>query len=159
METSLDVRHAEPGDAEELGDLHLRCRREAYAGLLSANFFEQQNLADRIARWSQILTGPHAARHWVAVHDGRLIGFSGSIPPGTSSVTELWGIYLLSAYHGSGLGQRLLEATIGTESAMLWVAQDNPRAQAFYRRNGFIPNGTRKVVEDWEGITLIQMSR
>ena len=42
---------------------------------------------------------------------------------------------------------------------MLWVAQDNPRAQAFYRRNGFIPNGTRKVVEDWEGITLIQMNR
>ncbi|WP_354962164.1 GNAT family N-acetyltransferase [Arthrobacter sp. Bi83] len=79
--------------------------------------------------------------------------------PGTSSVTELWGIYLLSAYHGSGLGQRLLEATIGTENAMLWVAQDNPRAQAFYRRNGFSPNGTRKVVEDWEGIPLIQMSR
>src|SRR5688500_6494517 len=108
METELDIRHAEPRDAEELGDLHLRCRREAYAGLLSANFFEQQNLADRIAQWSQILTGPHAARHWVAVHHKRLIGFSGSIPPGTSSVTELWGIYLLSAYHGSGLGQRLL---------------------------------------------------
>lgn len=76
----MDVRLAEPGNAEEPGDFHLRCRREAYAGLLAANFFEQQNLADRLAQWSQILTGAHAARHWGAIHDGRLIGFSGSIP-------------------------------------------------------------------------------
>lgn len=107
-------------------------------------FFEKQNLTDGTAQWSRILTGPHADRHWVAVHEGRLVGFAGSVPPlpGTGSLAELWGIYLLSAYQGSGLGQQLLEATIGTESATLWVAR-----------------GLEKILDDWEGMTVIQMVR
>ena len=161
MDSEMGVRRAEPGDATELGALHLRCRREAYAGQLSENFFARQNLADGIAQWTRILSGPHAERHWVAVHDGRLVGFSGAISPAPAagSPTELWGIYLLSAYQGSGLGQQLLEAAIGTEPATLWVARDNPRAQAFYRRNGFTASGLEKILDDWEGMTVIQMVR
>lgn len=161
MDPEFVVRRAGPSDADELADLHLRCRRETYAGLLSASFFEKQNLADGTAQWSRILTGPHADRHWAAVHEGRLVGFAGSVPPvpGTSSPAELWGIYLLSAYQGSGLGQQLLEATIGAESATLWVARDNTRAQAFYRRNGFAASGREKILDDWEGMTVIQMVR
>lgn len=160
MESELVVRRAEPDDVHELAQLHLRCRREAYAGILSANFLEKQNLPELTAQWSRLLTGPHADRHWVAVHDGKLIGFAGSISStGQSPVTELWGIYLLSAYHGSGIGQRLLEATIGTESAALWVARDNVRAQAFYRRNGFTVSGLEETLDDWEGMAIIQMVR
>lgn len=161
MDSEFVVRRAEFSDADELAELHLRCRREAYASLLSAEFFEKESMAESIAQWFRILTGPHADRHWVAVHEGRLVGFAGSTPPvpGTSSPAELWGIYLLSAYQGSGLGQQLLEATIGTESATLWVARDNPQAHAFYRRNGFAASGLEKILDDWEGMMVIQMVR
>lgn len=159
-ENSL-LRRAEPDDAFELAKLQLRCWRETYSDLLSESFFEQQTVDDRLAMWSELLTGPYADRHWVAEDMGRLVGFAGSVPPvpGRSPQTQLWGLYLLSAYHGSGLGQKLLDATIGDERATLWVAEDNPRAQAFYRRNGFNPNGMIGILEDWEGITEIQMVR
>jgi hypothetical protein len=35
---------------------------------------------------------------------------------------------------------------IGDAPAYLWSAEDNPRAQAFYLRNGFGDDGTRRDV-------------
>ena len=35
----------------------------------------------------------------------------------------------------------------------LWVLEDNLRAQGFYRRNGFVADGTRELYDDlgtWE---------
>jgi ribosomal protein S18 acetylase RimI-like enzyme len=66
---------------------------------------------------------------------------------------------LVKAPHGSGLGQGLLEAAIGTEFAALWVAEENPRAQAFYRRNGFAFTGVKEPIEDWEGLIEVRMAR
>ena len=42
------------------------------------------------------------------------------------------------------------------ESAALWVADPNPRAQAFYRKHGFVADGTAQV-ED--GVREIRMVR
>ncbi|WP_155849868.1 GNAT family N-acetyltransferase, partial [Arthrobacter sp. H41] len=55
---------------------------------------------------------------------------------------ELHHIYTLNRTHGSGLGQRLLHIAIGTRPAYLWILEGNPRAERFYVRNGFIPDGT-----------------
>jgi ribosomal protein S18 acetylase RimI-like enzyme len=89
------------------------------------------------------------------------VGFAGSVPAGTDPAarSELWGLSLRTCLHGSGLGQRLLDASVGAEPAALWVAEANPRAQAFYRRNGFAFDGTKEVVEDWEGLVEVRMIR
>ena len=51
----------------------------------------------------------------------------------------------------------MLEAVIDpAESAVLWVADPNPRAQAFYRKHGFVPDGTAQVEE---GVREIRMIR
>jgi predicted GNAT family N-acyltransferase len=61
------------------------------------------------------------------------------------------------AAHGSGLGAGLLAAVLPQdEEAMLWVADPNPRAQAFYRRHGFLPDGTEKVDDGVREIRLIR---
>ncbi len=39
---------------------------------------------------------------------------------------------------------------------MLWVADPNPRAQAFYRKHGFVPDGTAQVEN---GVREIRMVR
>lgn len=54
-------------------------------------------------------------------------------------------INLLSVMHGTGLGQALLDEALGEEDATLWVAEGNARAQSFYARNGFVPEGARKA--------------
>jgi hypothetical protein len=43
--------------------------------------------------------------------------------------------------------------TIGAAPAHLWVFEKNPRAQAFYAKQGFLFDGHRKVDDDtslWE---------
>lgn len=57
---------------------------------------------------------------------------------------ELFAIYVAAAHYGTGAGQALLDATLGEGPAMLWVAKDNPRAVAFYRRNAFEFDGAEK---------------
>lgn len=46
---------------------------------------------------------------------------------------------------GAGLGQRLLDELLGTEPAELWIFEANVRAQRFYERNGFYPEGARPI--------------
>jgi GNAT superfamily N-acetyltransferase len=57
---------------------------------------------------------------------------------------------LLPSEHGTGLGQRLLDAALGDAPASLWMTKDSPRALAFSRRNGSDLDGGEKVGERWE---------
>lgn len=79
--------------------------------------------------------------------------------PSASFACELDMIYQLASMHGSGSGQALLDATIADAPAFLWTAELNPRAQAFYRRNGFEPDGAREVRADWESLVEIRLVR
>ena len=64
---------------------------------------------------------------------------------------------MLASAHGTGAGAGLLDAVLSqSEAAALWVADPNPRAQAFYRKHGFIPDGSFK--EEY-GIKEIRMIR
>ena len=58
---------------------------------------------------------------------------------------QLYNIYVSHAAHGIGVGQALLDGVLGEEPAMLWVAKENPRAIAFYRRNGFELDGAEEL--------------
>ena len=62
-----------------------------------------------------------------------------------------------AAHHGTGARRALLEAVVDDEdSAALWVADLNPRAQAFYRKHRFAADGTARV-ED--GVREMRMVR
>lgn len=55
-------------------------------------------------------------------------------------------LYVLASHHGSGVGAALLQQVLdASRPASLWVADPNPRAQAFYRKNGFERDGSVKV--------------
>lgn len=71
--------------------------------------------------------------------------------------SQLYVLYTYAAVQGLGAGAALLDAVIEpTATAALWVADPNPRAQAFYRRHGFAADGRFKV-ED--GVREIRMIR
>ncbi|WP_307864848.1 GNAT family N-acetyltransferase [Myceligenerans salitolerans] len=70
---------------------------------------------------------------------------------------ELWSLYVLPELHGSGADAALLGAVLPSGPAQLWVADPNPRAQAFYRKHGFEPDGARFI--DRNAITEIRRLR
>lgn len=153
------IRPATPADADALAVCHVTCWREAYAHLLSPQFLAALSVEQRRDMWATVLT-LEDRKACVAEVDGEIVGFSGTRPGGDGPrELALWGIYLLRRFHGSGLAQQLLDAAIGDEPAFLWVAEDNPRARAFYQRNRFRLDGHRDVEEDWEDMVVVRMVR
>lgn len=158
------MRKATPEDAEIVPRLHLDAWRESYGHLLPEEFFASREavMAERIEQHREALATSYRP---VLAFDGagELVGIASAAASDDEDApcgTELQLIYTLKRVHGSGVGQALLDAVIGTEAAYLWVLEDNPRAQAFYRRNGFAPDGKREVLPaEWQELPEIRMVR
>jgi ribosomal protein S18 acetylase RimI-like enzyme len=141
------VRPAELADARGIAEVHVQGWRETYAHLVPAEALDRMSVDQRELRWREWLVDERTST-WVALDGDRVVGFSWSGPSQDADTVrelELWAIYVLASSHGTGVGQQLIEAAIGDAPASLWVADDNPRARAFYARNGFLPDGTTKV--------------
>ena len=141
------VRTAVDQDAPGIADVHVQAWREAYAHLLPAAFLASLDPVARTTRWRRVIADPDVTVV-VAEQDGAVVGWA-TAGPGRDEhpvrSRELEGIYVLAATYGSGAGQMLLDTVLGDVPAYLWVADDNPRAQAFYARNGFRRDGATKT--------------
>src|SRR5687767_6393691 len=136
------VRPIRDSDVEALGRVHATCWHETYDHLISAAAFEHLSPPRMAARGDEY-------NQFAALVDGEIVGFVGSGPARDENPPrerELYFIYLLDAYHGTGIGQKLFDAACGDGPGYLWVAKDNPRAHRFYTRNGFVADGGEQVV-------------
>ena len=159
-QTDTVVRPVRDVDAEALGRVHAACWHETYDHLISKAALENvspKRLAELWTHWAA--QGPEF-KMFAALADGEIVGFVGSGPArdrDAPRARELYFIYLLDAYHGTGIGQRLFDAAIEPdESVYLWVADDNPRAHGFYTRNGFTLDGATHT-EPFLGETLTEV--
>lgn len=164
MVPRFTLRAPLPSDVESLAVLHVRCWREAYGHLLPEEFFTADRLDGRRRLWAMLTAAPQQGQTIrVAEAGGEVVGFAGGgaplDPEETALGQNLSMLYLRQDFHGSGAGQALFDAVLPAGPAFLWVAQDNPRAQAFYRRNGFALDGAEDVLEDFGGITESRMVR
>jgi GNAT superfamily N-acetyltransferase len=180
------IRPAVIADAPGIARVHWDSHQTTYVepGRVSRERVEAWTMADRIARWTANLAiandvypapdGFHRMAIWVAVvggggggdvgggeGDGEVVGWantSAGREPDRPRDLELEGLYVLDAHHGTGVGQALLDAAIGARPAYLWALAENPRAHAFYRRNGFVADGAEKVDELWQ-VTEVRFVR
>ena len=138
------VRPAHLADAEGIARVHADSWRETYGRFVDDPDDSPWFRVDRrVAMWNATLReDTHTTV--VAEDPEGIVGFASTSPttePDAARAEELTMIYVLERAHGTGLGQALLDAVLGGRPASLWVAADNPRAHAFYRRNGFLPDG------------------
>jgi len=150
--SEVTVRPATPVDAAEVARVQVTGWHEAYTGRMPQSVLDGLDVTQRTETWGRILAAGRSGV-WVAEADGVVIGFAASGPPRPDEAVpdhlELYAIYVLAAYYGSGAGTALLGAAIGEAPASLWVLEDNPRARAFYRRHGFAPTGAVKDDTAW----------
>jgi GNAT superfamily N-acetyltransferase len=143
--------------------VNVQCWQETYRGLMPDAVLDDPGLlAARERFWTAALTDERYRENRVAVaeRDGEPVGIAMSGPPLDAEAAwarQLYVLYVRAADHGTGAGPALLEQVLDPEeSVALWVADPNPRAQAFYRRHGFVADGSAQVEG---GVREIRMVR
>ncbi|MEX8058781.1 N-acetyltransferase family protein [Microbacterium sp. 16-032] len=141
---TLRIRPAIPADAVAIATVHAQSWRETYGRFVDdPDTNPWFDVGRRIGMWRSSLE-EEELNVVVADADGSIVGFAAThLTPGADAVRpeELQMLYVVESSHGSGAGQALLDAVLRDRPASLWVAADNPRAHAFYLRNGFRPDG------------------
>jgi diamine N-acetyltransferase len=154
----LVIRQASIPDAEELARFGARTWSETFGAwntpedlaLYLAQTYgpAQQAVELQDPSWTTLL----------AEEGSRLAGFAqvrtGSTPPCVTGPApiELYRFYVDSCWHGKGLARRLMAAVDeeairrGARTLWLGVWERNPRAQAFYRKCGFLDVGEQSFM-------------
>lgn len=162
---TIVVRSPVIEDVKAMAKVHVETWQETYQGTMPDEILYAPDFLQRRERlWNSLFVDGNQDKYRVAVAElgDQIVGISMSGPsddkdrPGEP---ELFVLYTYESIHGLGAGARLLEAVVDPdESVSLWVADPNPRAQAFYRKMGFVPDGSSSTDED-DGVTEIRMIR
>ena len=122
--------------------VHWRSWHEAYPSMVDQGYLDALTLEtceEKANRWRDNLL--------VAKSDGRVIGFVGYGDRGAEApdTGEIFALYVLSDYYGTGVAQQLMQAGLeqlkNYPQVCLWVLKENKRAIRFYQKCGFVPNG------------------
>jgi len=166
VDSSLTVRPARVDDVAAMARVNVRCWQETYRGLMADAVLDDPGfVAARERFWTAALTDERYRENRAAVaeRDGELVGIAMSGPPldaGATWARQLYVLYVLAADHGTGAGRALLDAVVDPgEPVGLWVADPNPRAQAFYRKHGFAADGTTQVDGGVREIRMVRCVR
>ena len=165
VKADYDIVSPARDDAEEMGRLHVGVWQEAYAGLMPSEYLTGLDPGERVRMWRDALERSaresagvvepavtSRARTRAARHRGSgvIVGIATAGPARDADPpepVELWMINVAASHRGSGVADLLVQATLGEVPAYLWVLSGNDRAQAFYRRLGFVDDGHTKVHE------------
>jgi ribosomal protein S18 acetylase RimI-like enzyme len=93
--------------------------------------------------------------------DGTIIGLAAAGVTRDDDAPTRWELYsinVLAARQGSGVADELIGVTLGQGEATVWVLAGNRRAQGFYRRHGFRPEGSSRT-DELNGAREIRMVR
>ncbi|MBP2435598.1 GNAT family N-acetyltransferase [Microbacterium amylolyticum] len=162
MPGEFTIRPPRRDEADAIAAVQVRGWEQTYTDVLPVGYLDESHRAMRRRMWNTILSDPNPA-HIVRIAEvnGVMTGvaMAGSAGEDAPRGRALFLLYLLAEHHGSGAGQALLDAVLGAEPAMLWVAKTNPRAIAFYGKNGFVFDGAEQRDADMPLLIEARMVR
>ena len=142
--------------------VHVQSWRETYRGLMPDSVLDAPDAIGRRTRmWTTVLSEPERGHEsGVAVLDDEVVGIAMTGPPLDDDATwerQLMVLYLLRQYQGSGVALPLVESVLNPATpAALWVADPNPRAQAFYEKIGFRRDGQEVTEGDVREVRMVR---
>ncbi|MEW1657397.1 GNAT family N-acetyltransferase [Streptomyces sp. NPDC093707] len=153
-------------DVDAVAAVRVRGWQAAYRGLMPPAYLDAMSVAEDAGRRREWFAR-RRPEVWelVAERDGEVVGWltagpsrDADLAPGEGELAkarppaaELMALYVAPSLIGTGIGRALLEA--GTDRARargfgalyLWVVRGNARAQRFYERAGFMPDGAEQA--------------
>ncbi len=154
----MKLRRASAGDAAKLALIGAASFLETFAndhpGDATVTFIRDYHSE---AAWAATLAKPDCAVWIVEEVAGCPVGYAvlspGSLPGTTPEDAELKRIYVLSRWHGTGIGRDLFEVAEaeararGAKRLVLSVYTRNARAIRFYEKQGFVTIGQAMFAE------------
>ena len=142
------VRRATPDDARSIAEVKIETWRATYAGVMPQTVLDGLDVDEHEQIWAGYVSAD-GFDVFVADDAGRIVGFA-SVGPCSepAGVGELYAIYVRPESWGTGAGLALMETCVAWLAerwleAVLWVAEENPRARRFYELYGWTPETTR----------------
>ena len=138
------VRRARVEDADSIERVRTDTWRDAYRGLMPDSLLERLGYDSTRRRALMVALPPHQFV-LVAESEGAVVGFCLG---GRSRATddpfrgEVYAIYVLPEYQGSGIGRALLRMAANElverdlHSMVIWVLRENAPSRRFYERMG-----------------------
>jgi GNAT superfamily N-acetyltransferase len=137
------IRRAELADTADLGKLHSYCWSDLYRGAVPDSVLENLTPDAMDALWQKFLSRGEEYRQWVAVLDGRIMGFAGTGPgrePGDEELSELYFLYVAPKVRKLGIGGQLLDAA---NPDYMWLWEGHKSTRKFYTTRSFSPEVVR----------------
>lgn len=154
----MELRRAQTADAMAVARVHVRSWQAAYRKLMPDDFLDQLRPEDRAARYDFGNLDPIKPHTIIAIERGEVRGFATTAPAQDSNMSdfgELCALYVDPDHWGRGIGVALVSAArgrlldLGFRSAILWVLVGNARAQRFYSKDQWTPDGGQRTEERW----------
>ncbi len=145
------IRYANADDIDALANIHSRSLRVAFKGIVPDDTLDNTfSYSRRKQGFTYELDdeNPITAIAFDGDNEVGLLSFGASRYITVDEDTiELWRIYLIPEYWGSGIGEELFNWGMneimrkGYKNVILWVLEENTRARRFYEKHGFSHNG------------------
>ncbi|MDQ6432588.1 GNAT family N-acetyltransferase [Mesorhizobium sp. LHD-90] len=164
---AIDIRRAEPRDADDIADVHHAAWMGAYAGIIPHKALTRMVNRRGGQWWANAIR--RAATVIVVEIGGEVAGYA---TIGRNRAKELrqqgeiYELYLKPEYQGVGLGSRLFAAARkkladhGLKGLVVWALEENHNAVAFYQGAGgrdvaegvevFDQKALKKIAFVWE---------
>jgi len=153
---NIIIREATDLDAENITRMHIQSWQETYQNIVDQAYLDglPNAFEERLKFRQEALSKKDLAIHLVAEKEGRIIGFcdAGIAREYKEAKGEIYAIYLLKEYHGSGIGKNLFHKAsdflLSNDLApfVVWALKDNLPARKFYEKHGGIEVG-KEVIE------------
>jgi len=126
------------------GKAHVHCKawHDAYPGMVSREYLDEltpEKCEQMAFRWPE--------NTLVAKEKNKVIGFVcyGDRGDEAPDAGEIFALYVLAAYYGKGVAQKLMKSALAQlesfSTVHLWVLKENTRAIRFYEKCGFRADG------------------
>lgn len=154
MRRDLYVRLATRDDAASVAAIDVATRQVAFAHIVPNDILrDRYGYENRLQTWRRRLgDGTSDSAVFIAEQGGEACGYVmvGNARDGDASQRcgEIYDLYVLPRYWRGGVGTTLLQRAVehleagGSDRVTLWCSVGNARAEAFYRRSGFVRDGS-----------------
>ena len=141
LEVSVKIIPVDETNLLQAANIHSISWKESHRNFCSLDFIEMHS-TDRQRKY-MINKMNNGSRFYMLVDEE---------PAGIVSVTNnlIEDFYVLPDMQNMGCGTKLLEYAIGqcTDTPILWILENNKKAEKFYRRMGFKETGRKNLITD-----------